>query len=145
MEIAEEADEASVLGPVHEHIRRFRLGHRALGLDALPGRVDRLEIAPVEADAPILAGEHGVGLRSRGNEHRARREFDRLRSRIAAARQAQRGGVAVAIEHDFRRAQTLGEAHALLHRLGDFLVVQRIARRLGEAAAIGDRRAAPAL
>jgi hypothetical protein len=48
-------------------------------------------------------------------------------------------------KHDFHRGQPLGEAHALLHRLGHFLVVERVARRLGEAAAIGDGGAAPAL
>ena len=41
--------------------------------------------------------------------------------------------------------QAFGEADALLHRLGHFLVVQRVARRVDQAPAIGDGDAAPAI
>ena len=41
--------------------------------------------------------------------------------------------------------QALGEADAFLERLLDFLVVERVARRIDQAAAIGDGDAAPAI
>ena len=51
----------------------------------------------------------------------------------------------VGIDLDGDRRQALGEADALLQRLGHFLVVQGVGRRIDQAAAIGDGDAAPAV
>ena len=59
--------------------------------------------------------------------------------------QPQRGGLPEDVDLDLDRGQHLGEADALLHRLRHFLVVERVARRVDQAAAIGDRHAAPAV
>ena len=55
------------------------------------------------------------------------------------------GGLLEHIDLDLDRGQPLGEADPILHRLRDFLVVQGVARRVDQAAAIGDRDAAPAI
>ena len=69
-------------------------------------------------------------------------------ARVAAVGRASarmRRGMAGLVHLDRRRRQALGEADALLQRLLDLLVVERVARRVDQAAAIGDGDAAPAV
>ena len=142
MQIAEEADEAAVFRTMHQHLRLIGLGQRALRADILAGGVDGLEIFAVELDAAIFAGEHGVGLGAGGDDDRLGRQQHVLTGGIAAA---QAGGMAVAIDDDFHRRHALGKAHAFLHRLFHFLVVERVGGGFTQGAAIGNRRAAPAV
>ena len=76
MQVAEEADEAAVVGAVHQHMRRIGLGEAAHHGDRRAGLVHRLEIPAVQLDAAVLARQHGVGLGARGDQDRARRQHD---------------------------------------------------------------------
>src|SRR5690606_6315412 len=63
----------------------------------------------------------------------------------AGARQADGANVAGLVALDRRRRQPFGEADALLQRLLDLFVVQRVARRIDQPAAIGDGHPAPGI
>ena len=125
MQVAEEADEAAVFGAVHQHLGDVGLGQAAHRRDRGAGRIHRLEILAVELEAPVLARQHGVGLGAGGDQHGA---GGQLRFRAVRAGEAHAGGVAEFVHLDGARRQALGEAHAFLHRLGHFLVVQRVGR-----------------
>src|SRR5438552_520781 len=60
-------------------------------------------------------------------------------------RDCERARAAMRIDFDRERRQALGEAHALLQRFLDFLVIERVRRTVEQAPAIGDRDAAPGL
>jgi tetratricopeptide (TPR) repeat protein len=53
--------------------------------------------------------------------------------------------MAVGIDHDLAGRQVLAEADAFLERLLHLLVIEGVARRIDQAAAIGERDAAPAV
>ena len=59
--------------------------------------------------------------------------------------QPQCGGLAEEVDIDLDRGQKLRKADPLLHRLRDFLMVEGVARRVDEAAAVGDCHPAPAV
>ena len=115
-----------------------------LRLHRWPVFIDGLEIAAVERDVVLVfAGQHGVGLRSAatrivraGKRHRlARLRCSRRRSAVGVRRSC--------IDLHFFRRQAFGEAHAFLERLGDFFVIQRVAGRIDQTAAVSDGDAAP--
>ena len=141
MQIAEEADGFAIGPQLVQHQRRLRLGQQ-FRLPRLPGAVQRLEILAVETELRrMLPRQHRVRPRARRHQHGARRECRRL----LAARKPDRLAAAGLVHIDGRRRQPFGKADAFLQRLGDFLMVERVARRVDQAAAIGDGHAAPAI
>ena len=120
--------------------------------------VEGAEIAAVERDVlGVLARQHGVGLGPGGDQDRARRQHHLLARMLIGLREVaadlrrgvpghpQRRGLLEQIDLDRDRGQHLGEADPLLHRLRHLLVVEGVARRIDEAAAIGDRDPAPGI
>src|SRR5690606_19419259 len=59
--------------------------------------------------------------------------------------EAEADRTSVPVHLDIDRRQAFGEPDSFLQRLGHLLVVQRVARRVDQPAAIGDGRTAPAL
>ena len=115
-------------------------------------------MSAVERDVfRVLARQHRVRLRPGGNQDRARRQHDLLAGMLVRLRPVsadlgrrvpghfQRRRVPEGIDLDLDRGQHLGKADAFLHRLRDFLVIERVARRVDQAATIGDRHAAPGI
>ncbi len=74
VQIAEEADEPPVRRAVHQHLRHLRLRIAARRGDRIAVLVERLEILAVERDPSILARQHRVRLRARGDQDRAGRQ-----------------------------------------------------------------------
>ena len=140
VQIAEETDEASVLRPMHKHLRDIRFRHPAHRRHFRAGLVHRLKIAPVQLDPPVLARQDGVRLRAGGDQDCARGQGD---FRPVGPRDAQTGGVAEAVGFHRLGSQPLREANGLFHRLGHFFVVQGIGWAVGQLTPIGQRRAAP--
>ena len=152
MQIAEEADGAAVRPHAHQHVRRRRLGD-ALGRHRLPVLVEGLEIACRRARRAADPRAPSTVL---GCVPAATRI---VRAGSTTSSGGAPGSVSAAAWEDSRsarawpnrsscdlvRRQALGEADALLQRLRHFLVVQRVARRIDQAAAIGDGDAAPAV
>jgi hypothetical protein len=148
MQVAEKADRAAIRAEASQHahgtgLRDALRGHRVALL------VECLEMAPVENDVRrVLAAEHGIGLGPRRHQDRARRQHHPLR-RLVRLRcrpgQLQRRRLAEEIDLDLDRGQQFGKANALLHRLCYLLVIESVARRVDEAAPVGDRHPAPAI
>src|SRR5262249_22491033 len=116
---------------------------QALRRHRASARIDSGEVLAVEAEmGPVLARQHGVGSRAGRDQNGPRRK---LRDAAVGALQADRGGMTRLVDMDLRRRQALGEANAFLKRLLDLLVVQGVARRIDEPAAIGDGYAAPGI
>ena len=145
MQVAEERHEAAVGVAIHQHAHVGGLGD-ALGRGRVALLVERAEILAVdEGVRRVLARQHRVGLRARRHQDGARRQGRLDLRAILLARDLERLGMAVGIDLDGDRRQALGEADVLLQRLHHFLVVQRVGRRIDQAAAIGDGDAAPAV
>ncbi len=142
MQVAEKADEAAILMAVHQHVVVVGLGERPRRRHGIARLVQRLEILAVELDAAVFARDHRIGMRSGGRQHCFRRQKHIRSVRLFTA---QADGVTVAVHRDASGRQPLREAHAFLHRLGDFLMVQRVGWAFDHLAAIGDGRPAPGI
>ena len=150
MQVAEEADRAAVGTQLGQHGGMRRLGE---ALDRLHRRallVQQPEILAVEVKVRrVLAREHRVGLRSGGDEDRPRgkrraRELVPDAVAVVVMRGHREPGRASArIDLDRKRRQPLGEADALLQRLFDFFVVERVRRAVDQPPPIGDGRRRP--
>ena len=153
MQVAEEADGAAVRPKRHQHVDVAGLGD-AFRLHRLAVFVDSLEVAAVEDDVVVVfAGEHGVGLRAGGHQDRCGRAASTCLARgdslpVASSQsyfERRATAAPVAIHFHFFGRQALGEAHAFFERLGDFFVIERVAGRIDQAAAVGDGDAAPGI
>ncbi len=89
----------------------------------------------------ILARQHRVGLRAGGHQDRARRQHLFVRTAFSRRETAWPSACPKRSISTAAGRQTFGEAHALFDRLGDFLVVERVARRIDRAG--GGRRSSP--
>src|SRR5262249_45432600 len=114
--------------------------------------VEQPEVLAVEVEMRcVFAREDRVGLRTRGNEDRARGQR-RLAERVpdpitvvVMLRHAQRSSMAEGVDFDGERRQAFRKADTLLERLLHLLVIERIGRTVDQSPTIRDRRAAPAL
>ena len=151
MQVPEEADRAPILPALHHHLGRGRL-RRRLGNDGVAPAVHGLEILAVERDPGTFARQHGIGLGAGRHQHRAGRQRNRLAVAEGPAPaalvdlhalEAQRACPAALVHFHGERRQALGEPDAFLQRLRDFLMVQRVARRVDQPAPVSDGDAAP--
>ena len=150
MQVAEEAGRAAVGQDVGEHRGLVGLGEAALHLDRVAVLVEHAEVLAVEVEVRgVLAHEHRVGLRARGDQDGARgqRGLCELVPHAVAVGALQRclepGRGAALVHFDGERRDAFGKANALFQRLLHFLVVERIRGAVDQAAAIGDRDPAP--
>ena len=75
MQVAEETGGASIGQDIGQHCGLRRLGESAQHFHAVAVLVEHAEILAVEVEVRgILARQHRVGLRARGDENRARRQ-----------------------------------------------------------------------
>ena len=152
MQVAEEARRAAVGANVGEHCRLRRLDVTAFRLDRCSALVEQAEVLAVEREASgVLARQHRIGLRARGDQDRARGQADacvlvpHAVAVVVLRRQRERLRAIVGVDLDGERRQALAEPDALFQRLGDLLVIERVRRAVDEAPAVGDRHAAEAL
>ena len=141
MQIAKETHRLPIRPQRHQHLRSRGLG-RALRLDGVALFVDCLEILAIKDDVgAFFTRQHGVRLRSSGDENgtRGQRHFP------VRTLQAQRTGVPELILFHFQRREIFRESNALFQGLGYFLVIQSVAGRIDQAAAIRDGDPAPAV
>ena len=151
MQVAEKAHCATIRSDLAQHGRLIGLGETADRLDDIAVLVQQLKIFAIEVEVRgIFAGKHRIGLRSRRDQDRVRGKrharmltpcaviADPLHGECHAARAPSRG-----VDFDCKRRQAFREADALLERLLDFFVVQRVRRTVDQAPPIRDRYAAP--
>ena len=138
MQIAEKADGAAVGAERGEHADGGGLGE-LLRLHRMAVFVHRLEITAVDENVRrVFALQHGVRLRARGHQDRARWNAHRLAIGGNFANgfietvldSVQRGGVAARVHFHPLRRNAFGETDALLQCERDFFVVQRVAWRI---------------
>ena len=152
VQVAEEADEASVAVTVQQHVRALGLGDRAFGLHRSAGFVARLEILAVQLEMRgIFSGEYGVRLRARRDQQGAGGKFDCAGLGPLAVcphfldGEMHRPCVAVFVHVDPGGRQAFREGDAFLQRLFHFFMVERVRGAVHEPAAVGERDAAPRL
>ena len=118
----------------------------------MPFFIKCLKVATINLDVRlILTGQDRVRLRTGCDQDRscwkrhhlvAREEFP---SRLVEflLPQDQGAGCAEWVDLDFLRGEAFREMNAFLHRFGDFLVIEGVARRINHASTISHRHASP--
>ena len=144
----------SALRAINEALRAHE---RLLDVRRRPVHVEHHALADAIAERERLGPEGGLVVHHRGAEARAgaaREAVPADRALVGAhdlvvghrRRRVDRGRVPQhPVDVDARRCEILGKANVLLQRFLHLLMIERVGRRINEAAAIGERHAAPFL